>query len=385
MRVAGLISGTSLDGIDVAIIDLDEAIKPVACATIPYPEAVRREIFSVTDTVAHTGTVSRLNVLLGELFAQALIDTCNSSKVPLDSIQLIGSHGQTIFHEGQPRPYFGFSVASTFQIGEANIIAERTGIPTVSDFRRADMAAGGQGAPLVPLLDYRLFCDPQRMRVALNLGGIANITVIPAHATLEDVLAFDTGPSNMVLDNLARQRLRQPCDTNGSEARKGAVNISLLDELLADPYFKLTGPKSAGREQYGEDFLARFSELSAQDALATATELTVRTVAGAIHRFSGDKDVIAAGGGVHNIYLMERLAAELRQPVLTTASWGIPIDAKEAIAFAYLAALNVNRSASNIPSVTGAHKAVVLGKLANPFPNERFSTQQFVVSHEGTV
>jgi anhydro-N-acetylmuramic acid kinase len=367
MRVGGLISGTSLDGIDVAIVDMGDSISPVAWATIPYPDDVREEILSVTNAIAHTGTIARLNILIGELFAQAFIETCQRSEVSLNSIDLIGSHGQTIFHEGQPRSFYGFSIASTLQIGEPSVIAERTGIPTVSDFRQGDMAAGGQGAPLVPLLDYYLFRDPRRTRIALNLGGIANITVIPPNAQLEDVVAFDTGPSNMVLDSLARE-ISLPYDAGGREARKGKVDRELLDELLSDPYFRLSGPKSAGREQYGEDFVARFAKLSAQDALATATELTVCTIAEAINRHAGEKDVIAAGGGVHNTYMMERLSSELGLPVHTTAEWGIPVDAKEAIAFAYLAAFSVQRRPSNMAAATGARRSVVLGKLTSPFP-----------------
>jgi anhydro-N-acetylmuramic acid kinase len=366
MRVAGLISGTSLDGIDVAIIDLESSISPVAWATVPYPEEVRKQILSVTNAVAHVGTVARLNVLIGELFAQALIDTCARFKVSLGSIDLIGSHGQTIFHEGMPKLFNGFLVASSVQIGEANIIAERTGIPVVSDFRQGDLAAGGQGAPLVPLLDFCLFRDKKRTRIALNLGGIANITVIPPDSRMEDVAAFDTGPSNMVLDALAQQ-ISLPYDANGDEAREGAIDHALLRQLLSDPYFELPGPKSAGREQYGKEYVARFSQLSTRDALATATELTVCTVAGAIKRYPGDKDIIAAGGGVHNTYMMERLEMALGQPVRKTTEWGIPVDAKEAIAFAYLAALNVQQRASNVSAATGARKGVVLGKLTNPF------------------
>jgi anhydro-N-acetylmuramic acid kinase len=370
MRVAGLISGTSLDGIDVAIIDVNEALTPLAWATIPYPPGVRREILSVTNAIAHTGLVARLNVLVGELFAKALIDVCSRFSIPLESIDLIGSHGQTIFHEGIPSACNGFMIACTLQIGESSVIAERTGIPVVSDFRQGDLAAGGQGAPLVPLLDFHLFRDDERMRIALNLGGIANISVIPAKSVIEDLIAFDTGPSNMVLDSLA-QRMSLPYDMNGEQARKGRVDEELLKRLLDDPYYKITGPKSAGREQYGEEFTALFSGLSSQDALATATELTACTVSDAIQRYPGKKDIIAAGGGVHNPFLMERLATRFGQEVRTTAEWGIPVDAKEAIAFAYLASSHAQHRASNVANATGARKAVILGKLTNPFPDDR--------------
>jgi len=205
MRVAGLISGTSLDGIDVAIVEVTDSLTPLGWATVPYPPDVRRDILAITNATAHTGLVAKLNVLVGELFAQALIDVSGRFNIPLDSIDLIGSHGQTIFHEGIPSFYNGFMIACTLQIGESSVIAERTGIPVVSDFRQGDLAEGGQGAPLVPLLDFHLFRDDHKMRIALNLGGIANISVIPAKSRIDDLIAFDTGPGNMVLDSLAQQ------------------------------------------------------------------------------------------------------------------------------------------------------------------------------------
>jgi anhydro-N-acetylmuramic acid kinase len=366
MRVAGLISGTSLDGIDVAIVDVGSSIVPVAWSSVPYPSDVRDAILSVSDAIAHIGTVARLNNLLGELFAQALIQTCQHSGVQMDSIKLIGSHGQTIYHQGKLQSFCGFQIASTVQIGESSIIAERTGIPTVSDFRQGDMAAGGQGAPLVPFLDYFLFCDAELTRIALNLGGIANITVIPPNATLQDVIAFDTGPSNMVLDGLT-QAVGLPYDKGGCEARQGCVDEVLLKKLLADRYYEMPGPKSTGREQYGKKFMDCFSKLSLRDGLATATELTAQTVVEAINRYPGKKDVIASGGGVHNTYLMERISCKLGMPVKTSADWGIPIDAKEAIAFAYLAWCCIEHRPSNVEGATGARKSVVLGKLTDPF------------------
>ncbi len=229
VRVAGLISGTSVDGIDVAVVDIGEAIQVVASKTVPYEPDVRNAILSVSNTATHTATIARLNFLLGELFADAL----KQSGVPLETIELIGSHGQTIFHEGDPVDFVGRKIASTMQIGEAAIIAERTGIETIADFRTADIAAGGKGAPLVPFLDYQLFRHPEFARIALNIGGIANVTVIPANARPEDVMAFDTGPGNMVMDALA-----PPFDRGGERARAGRVNEALLDQLLADPYYR---------------------------------------------------------------------------------------------------------------------------------------------------
>ena len=352
MRVAGLISGTSVDGIDVAVVDVNDKIQVVKTTTVPYPPEVRAAILSVSNAATHTATIARLNVLLGELFAEALKKT----GVPLDSIELIGSHGQTIFHEGEPADFLGHKITSTLQIGEASVIAARTGIQTIADFRTADIAAGGKGAPLVPFLDYQLFRDAERSRVALNIGGIANITVIPANARPDEVVAFDTGPGNMIIDAVA-----PPFDLYGERARAGRVNEPLLAKLLEDPYYRMPPPKSCGREQYGAEFV----ETSGIDA-ATATELTVRTIAKAIEQYPATSEVIVSGGGAHNRYMMERLRAVLRARVTTSEEFGVDVDAKEAILFAVLAYESVHRRPGNLPSATGASKPVILGKVSHP-------------------
>ncbi|HEX5230477.1 MAG TPA: anhydro-N-acetylmuramic acid kinase [Bryobacteraceae bacterium] len=349
MRVAGLISGTSVDGIDVAVVDIGDGIHVVSTSTIPYPDDVRAAILSVSNAVTHTATIARLNFLLGELFAEAVMQ-CG---VPLETIELIGSHGQTIFHEGEPVELCGRRIASTLQIGEAAVIADRTGIETIADFRTADMAAGGKGAPLVPFLDYQLFRHAEHARVALNVGGIANITVIPANAKPDEVIAFDTGPGNMVMDAVA-----PPFDREGERARAGKVNAQLLDRLLADPYYDRESPKSCGREQYGADFV-RSSGID----IATATELTARTIAGAVNRYPATREVIVSGGGAHNRYLMERLAALIPARVTTSAEFGIGVDSKEAILFALLAYQTYHGRAGNLPSATGARRPVILGKI----------------------
>jgi anhydro-N-acetylmuramic acid kinase len=350
MRVAGLISGTSVDGIDVAVVDIDEGIQVVATKTVPYPVEVREAILSVSNTTTHTATIARLNFLLGELFAEAL----RKSGVPLETIELIGSHGQTIFHEGQPVDFLGRKIASTMQLGEAAVIAERTGIETIADFRTSDMAAGGNGAPLVPFLDFQLFKHPERARVALNIGGIANITVIPANAQPENVIAFDTGPGNMLMDALV-----PPFDRDGEGARAGLVNEALLAKLLDDPYYHRRPPKSCGREQYGAEFIRKTGI-----DLATATEFTVRTIASSISQYPETADVIVSGGGAHNRYMMERLRAVLRPRITTSAEFGIDVDAKEAILFAVLAYQTYQRRPGNIPSATGARKPAILGKVS---------------------
>ena len=350
MIVAGLISGTSADGIDVAVVDIDEHIHILATVTVPYPPQVRDAIISVSNAETHTATIAHLNFLLGELFAEAVV----LAGVPLEKIELIGSHGQTIFHEGEPVEFLGRRIASTLQIGEAAVIAARTGIETIADFRPSDIANGGQGAPLVPLLDYELFRHPELARVALNIGGIANITVIPANARAEDVIAFDTGPGNMVMDALV-----PPFDRDGERARAGEVNAALLEELLADPYYRRDPPKSCGREQYGAEFIRRTGI-----DVTTATELTVRTVAMAIGCYPDTREVIVSGGGAHNGFLMERLRAVLEPRVTTSAEFGISVDAKEAILFALLAYRTHQRRTGNLPSATGARQPAILGKIS---------------------
>ena len=352
MRVAGLISGTSVDGIDVAVIDIADTIQVVTTKTIPYPPAIREAILSVSNSETHTATIARLNFLLGELFAEAV----RATKVPLQTIDLIGSHGQTIFHEGDPVDFLGRKIASTLQIGEPAVIAARTGIETIADFRPSDIAAGGKGAPLVPFLDYQLFRHPEFSRIVLNIGGIANITVIPANAQSGEVIAFDTGPGNMIIDALA-----PPFDRDGERARAGRVNEALLARLLADPYYHRAPPKSCGREQYGAEFIRQ----TAID-VRTATDLTARTIALAIERYPATAEVIASGGGVHNIYLMERLRALLRPRLATTEEFGIHPDTKEAILFAFLAYQTHQQRPGNLPSATGAAKPAILGKISRP-------------------
>ena len=358
MRVAGVMSGTSLDGIDVAVVDVrGPRISTVAFRTTPYPAEVREAILAVSNTAAPTAAVARLHFRLGWLYGRAVVETCRRARVPLASVELVGCHGQTIYHEGG---------TATLQIGEAAAIAELTGKPVVSDFRPRDIAAGGKGAPLVPYVDYLLYRHPRRGRIALNIGGIANITAIPAGAAPEDVVAFDTGPGNMAIDALARAATggRLNYDRGGRLAARGRVLKPLLDDLLADPYYRQKPPKTAGREQYGKEFVARLRGRP-EDLVATATVLTAATVAMGVRRLKGAyHDLIVSGGGAHNPRIMAHLTGFLPELALaTSADFGIDIDAKEAICFAVLAYETWRGRASNLPSATGARHAAVLGKI----------------------
>jgi anhydro-N-acetylmuramic acid kinase len=351
-------SGTSLDGIDVAVVEIrGRRVQTLGFASTPYPEEVRRAILAVSNTTTTTGAISQLNFRLGELYSRAILRLLRKT----GPVELIGCHGQTIYHEG-PR--------NTLQIGEASVIAERTGVPVISDFRTRDIAAGGHGAPLVPFLDYWMFRHPRRTRVSLNIGGIANISVIPAAAGPEQVVAFDTGPGNMVMDGLvyAHTGGALTCDHGGKIAARGKVHRDLLDELLRDPYYRMRPPKSAGREQYGTEFLERLRQtgLPFEDLVATATALTGATIAGGVRNFvKGPADLIVAGGGAHNPRILAQLAAYLPGVAIAfTSDFGIDVDAKEAIAFALLAHETWLNRPSNLPSATGARKPAVLGKIS---------------------
>jgi anhydro-N-acetylmuramic acid kinase len=370
-------SGTSLDGIDVAIIDMSGAgfkakINVLTSHSVPYPRKIREALLGVSNTTTPTGDISRLNFLLGELYVEALEETAERAQIPLETIKLIGCHGQTIFHEGQGSQYLGKRVASTFQIGESSVISERTGINVVSNFRERDMAAGGKGAPLVPYLDYMLMRHRGRGRIAVNIGGIANLTAIPPNTSTERVIAFDTGPGNMVIDQLISRitQGRQSFDRDGAMAGTGVIDVKLLAKLLRDKYFRAKPPKSAGREQYGADFVTKLldTELSSEDLVATATALTAESIALAVRNFVLPEmrvdEVFVSGGGAHNPTLMAMLRKALDPiPVKETTEVGLDVDAKEAIAFAVMAYETAHLRPSNVPNATGAKRSVVLGKL----------------------
>jgi len=372
----GLISGTSMDGIDVALVrDGDgspRTLEVVAFMTLPFPAQVRVALRRC-QREGRLEALARLNMLLGELFADAALAVMNEAGVDAGEVACIGSHGQTLLHSPEPSSEYGREVRATLQIGEAAVIAARTGITTVADFRPADLALGGQGAPLVPLLDWHLFRSPDRDRILLNIGGVANVTWLPAACELGDVVAFDTGPGNILIDTVARRRgLPDGIDRDGEMTATGTVDIIVLAALLADPYYDLPAPKSADAERFVL-LLGNHENLSTADLLATVTEVTARTVGDAIVRNiagAAGAEVLVAGGGVHNRALGERLRSVLGgntvRPLDEVSA--ISVDAKEAVAFALLAIETLARRPGNVPSATGASRPAILGKIAYPPP-----------------
>ena len=370
-------SGTSLDGIDVAIVDITGSgfkakINVLTSHSVPYPRRIREALLAMSNMSAFTGDISRLNFLLGELYAEALEETAERAEIPLNSIKLIGCHGQTIFHEGQGSQYMGKKVSSTFQIGESSVISERTGIDVISNFRERDVAAGGYGAPLVPYLDYMLIRHRGRGRVAVNIGGIANLTAIPPNTSTDRVIAFDTGPGNMIIDQLVTRITagKQTYDRDGAMAAAGEIDPKLLAKLLRDKYFRAKPPKTAGREQYGSEFVSRLldTELSSEDLVATATALTAESIALAVRNFvlpdMRVDEIFVSGGGTHNPTLMGMLRKAMDPiPVKETTEVGLDVDSKEAIAFAVMAYETAHCRPSNVPMATGAKRSVVLGKV----------------------
>jgi anhydro-N-acetylmuramic acid kinase len=388
MLVAGIMSGTSADAIDVALVEItgrgwETRYKLVGFGSSKYPPAVQKRIRAVAaGAPAGAGEISQLNFLVGELFAKACLAACRRVRIPPERLRLIASHGQTIFHQGRSADYCGFPVRSTLQIGEPAVIAERTGVTTIADFRPADIAAGGQGAPLVPFFDYLSYRHPRQGRIALNIGGIANLTAIPAGGAPADVVAFDTGPGNMLLDALASRltRGRLAYDRGGRLAAQGQIVEPHIARLMRQQYFRLQPPKSAGREQFGERYLKQHffepfgsSRRQLLNALATAAAFTAEAIARAIAEFVLPKfpvqECIVSGGGARNRFLMEQLRERLRPRaairILDSATAGVPGAAKEAVAFAVLAYQTYRGEPANLPSATGARGPVVLGKVVH--------------------
>jgi len=402
MIVAGVMSGTSADGINVALVRIGDGklgsretlrtasgsrgqecprhtFRLLGHAEFSYPAKVRAAVLSAMNTTrAGVADLARLNFLLGELYADAVLSTQRQFRVKAD---LVGCHGQTLYHQGERQLFFGRRIAATWQTGEAAVIAARVGVPVVSDFRPADMAAGGKGAPLVPYLDYLLFRDPKAARVVQNIGGIANLTAIPAGADANRVFAFDTGPGNMVIDAVTERLFGQKFDRGGKIAASGEVMESVLEETLRNKFFRKKPPKTAGREEFGREFVREFLQQCGrarkEDIVATATALTARSIADAVKRFVMKRsrlpvknsfcEMILSGGGARNATLVGMLTeglAPLGVRLRFSDEFGLPSEAKEAVAFAVLAYETWNRRPSNVPSATGAKRGAVLGKIS---------------------
>jgi anhydro-N-acetylmuramic acid kinase len=400
MIVAGVMSGTSADGINVALVRFaTEAagraksssprgksranFELLAHEEYPFPAPVRRAILSMMNAeLVRVADLARLNFLLGELYAEAVVKTARQHRVKLN---LVGCHGQTLYHQGSPQRFLGRKLAVTWQTGEAAVIASKVSVPVISDFRPADMAAGGKGAPLVPFLDYLLYRDLSISRIAQNIGGIANLTAIPAGASLENLIAFDTGPGNMVIDAVMEELFAKRYDRNGKVAASGRVLDHVIAQLLRAPFFRQNPPRTAGREEFGREYVGQFLRLchraSKSDVIATATALAAHSVTDSVKRFvvpkfaspnkagrsKNDHQMIVSGGGAKNPTLMAMLrdaVAPLGISLHFSDEFGVPAEAKEAVAFALLAHETWHRRPSNVPSATGAKRPAILGKIS---------------------
>jgi anhydro-N-acetylmuramic acid kinase len=404
MIVAGVMSGTSADGINVALVrfaseagrasrpsprkHLSSDFKLLAHEEYPFPARVRRAIFEMMNAeLAHVADLARLNFLLGQLYAEAVAKTARKHRMKVD---LVGCHGQTLYHQGVAERFLGRRLAATWQTGEGAVIAARLGVPVISDFRPADIAAGGKGAPLVPFLDYlfyrdHVYRDAECNRIAQNIGGIANLTAIPAGASPRQLIAFDTGPGNMVIDAVMEELFSKRYDRDGKVAASGRVLNDVITQLLRAPFFRQKPPRTAGREEFGREYVGRFLQMcremsrsaSKPDVVTTATALTARSIADAVQRFVMPRfstrrtprkhQMIVSGGGAKN----PTLIAMLRDEIATLGielhfsdDFGLPAEAKEAVAFALLAHETWHRRPSNVPAATGARRAAILGKIS---------------------
>ena len=386
-RVVGLMSGTSVDGIDAALVEIggtDEApeVRLVAFEDRPWPEEVRRQIFPLfRPETATVDKIGYMNFLMGEIYARSVSSVVEKAGLTLADIDLIGSHGQTIWHAPEVCGKDGFPVRFTVQIGEGSVIAARTGVPTVSDFRVADMAVGGQGAPLVPFSEYLLYRRPGETILLQNIGGIGNMTVLPGDEGPEAVYAFDTGPGNMIIDAVVSALTggAKTYDAGGAMAAEGRVDEALLAMLQQDPYYDMPLPKTTGRELFGVQYVGKILDyqrahgLSDADVLATVTDLTAWSIADGYARYVLPKrqaaELVVGGGGSYNATLLGFLRTRFAPygvEVRTQEDLGWSSDAKEAVAFALMADCCVREKPNVLPSVTGAKAAAIMGKISLP-------------------
>ena len=373
--VVGLMSGTSMDGVDAALVringnGLKTKIELIKFICFPYESSLLQTLENVISN-GSTRQISELNFLVGEAFAKAALAVIKEARLSTSDIDLIGSHGQTIYHNP---PSSKKGIPATTQIGELDVIAERTGITTIGDFRTRDVAAGGEGAPLVPYVDYLLFHKSGKVSIVQNVGGIANATVVTER--IEDVIAFDTGPGNMLMDNIVSLTTNgeKRFDQDGRLASQGSVNKVLLEKLLSHPFFAKSPPKSTGAELFGKEkaselyALVKEKRISLNDLIATLLELTLESIAISYERFIFPKwnvsEVILSGGGARNPLFVKKLKKKIDHVKFSTSDdYGIPVEAKEAVAFAVLANELISGNCANLPSATGAERRVPLGKI----------------------
>ncbi len=381
--VIGLMSGTSVDGVDAALTlingkGVNTKIKQLGFITYPFPKQMRTLILRNAELNGGNVTdICKLNFLIARVYVSSIISLCNKIKFPINKVDLIGSHGQTIHHLPKKEKLFGYDTSSTLQIGDPSVIAKLTGILTVGDFRIGDVALDGQGAPLIPYFDYIIFHSNKINRALLNIGGISNITLLKKRGKVDDVVAFDTGPGNMLIDYLAKQFFDKDYDKDGKIAESGKLNHNVFSFLIEnDTFIERKPPKSTGREYYGKIFLSKlirkFRKIPPQDMIRTVTKFTAYGIYRNYEKFIKKEteiaELIISGGGARNIQLVEDLKEYFGKSVKikNIESLGISSDAKEAICFAVLANETISGNETNIPRVTGAKRKTILGKICLP-------------------
>jgi len=371
-RMCGIMTGTSLDGIDVCIADFyykDNITFDIkAYNTIKFPLGYKNHIHNLLNS-PNLDELSQMNFLLPKLYFEAVQELCKASSIDIDSIDAISIHGQTIWHQPIKSKYLGYYISSTLQIGNPSVLAKLSGKVIISDFRSADIALAGQGAPLIPAFDYDFLRSEKKNIIALNIGGISNVTLLKAGCNKDEVLAFDTGPGNMLIDILTKKFLSLDYDNGGGAAAAGEINYELLNKLLDDEYFKISPPKSSGREYFNDEFIEKYTSglsIKPNDLIATFSALTFKSIREQILKFGFQPDkLIVSGGGAKNSFILEGLKNELPNTnVLISDEINIPLDAKEALAFAYFGYRTLCGLPSNMPSVTGAKSETILGIIS---------------------
>jgi anhydro-N-acetylmuramic acid kinase len=376
--IIGLMSGTSVDGIDVVLIKVtgngtNTKFEQMEFETYPFPKGFKE--FVLKNSIADTSNVEdicRLNMIYPQLYAEAIFKLCDKAKIKISEIDLIGTHGQTIHHLPKPHQMFDHTIKSTLQIGDPSALAKLTGVVTVGDFRTADMAMGGEGAPLVPYFDYIIFSSKESNRGLLNIGGIANITILPKSCTVKNVFAFDTGPGNMIMDGFMKMFFNKSYDEDGQIASKGQINENLFNFLKSHEYYVKTPPKSTGREVFGEKYFKCILEvdplIKKEDLIRTVTEITAWSIFENYRLYVQNEteldELMVSGGGAHNKYMMSLLQKYFKNAkVNKIEEYGFSSDAKEAICFAILANETISGNPANVPRTTGAKEPVILGKI----------------------